>query len=137
MVDTSMQFFNIGEVAKLTNVTVETIRYYEKQGLVEIPRRNDSGYRQYPDDTIKRIKFIQHAKEVGFTLNDIKELLELRNDQNKSCSDVKNLADLKIQSIDQKIADLQRIKSALTRMVKKCSAETPSSECPLLDELEL
>jgi len=127
---------NIGQVAKQTGVTVETIRFYEKQGLIATPLRSDAGYRQYPSETVKRVRFIQHAKEVGFTLKDIGELLALRREPGSSCTDIKLRATQKIEDVDKKIQELKRIREALARMVMKCSGRGPLSACPILEELE-
>jgi DNA-binding transcriptional MerR regulator len=99
----AMTVLNIGEVAKRTGVTVETVRFYEKKGLIITPERSGSGYRQYPAETVKRVRFIQHAKEVGFTLKDIGELLALRREPGTSCADIKLRATEKIEEVDQKI----------------------------------
>lgn len=132
-----MQSLTIGQLASAAGVTVETLRFYEKQGLLSAPRRSDSGYRQYPPEAIKRVRFIQHAKQVGFTLNDIGELLALRQDQTTSCADIKARATGKIEQIERKIEELQRIRDALQRMAQKCSGSaTSSSECPILEELD-
>ena len=131
-----MTMLNIGQVAKQTGVTVETVRFYEKQGLIDAPKRSGSGYRQYPQETVKRLRFIQNAKEVGFTLKDISELLTLRQEPGTSCPDIKLRATLKIEEVDRKIRDLNRIRNALARMILKCSAEGPVSQCPLLEELD-
>ncbi len=132
-----MMLLNIGQVASQTGVTVETVRFYEKQGLIEEPQRAESGYRQYPPEIVKRVRFIQHAKEVGFTLKDIGGLLALRREPGTSCSDIKLRATQKIEQVDQKIRDLQQIRDALTRMVMKCGGRGPLSQCPILEELEL
>lgn len=132
-----MTILSIGQVAKKTGVTVETIRFYEQQGLIEEPRRSHAGYRQYPAETVKRVLFIQHAKEVGFTLKDIGELLALRREPGTSCTDIKVRATLKIEEVNKKIEDLTRIREALTRMVMKCSGRGALTECPILEELEL
>ena len=132
-----MTLLNIGQVAKQTNVTVETVRFYEKQGLIAAPQRSESGYRKYPLETVKRVQFIQHAKEVGFTLRDIGELLALRQKPGTSCADIKLRATQKIEEVDQKIHDLNRIRDALGRMIMKCSGRGDLSECPILEELEL
>jgi MerR family copper efflux transcriptional regulator len=131
-----MAMLSIGQVAKQTGVTVETLRFYEKQGLIETPRRTGSGYRQYPQATLKRVRFIQNAKEVGFTLKDIAELLALRQEPGTSCPDIKLRASLKIEEVEQKIRDLSRIREALARMIVKCSSEGPVSQCPILEELD-
>ncbi|NIP72351.1 MAG: heavy metal-responsive transcriptional regulator [Gammaproteobacteria bacterium] len=132
-----MEMLKIGQVAKRTGITVETVRFYEKQGLIAAPQRSASGYRQYTPDTVKRVRFIQHAKEVGFTLKDIAELLALRREPGTSCADIKLRATHKIEEVDRKIQDLQRIREALARMAIKCSGRGDLRECPILEELEL
>lgn len=132
-----MNLLNIGQVANRTGVTVETVRFYEKQSLIAKPVRTNAGYRQYPPETVKRVLFIQHAKEVGFALKDIGDLLALRQKPGTSCSDIKFRATQKIEEVDQKIQDLNRIRAALGRMVMKCSGQGDLSECPILEELEL
>jgi Cu(I)-responsive transcriptional regulator len=133
----AMTLLNIGQVAKRTGVTVETVRFYEKQGLIAAPQRSDAGYRQYPPKTVKRVQFIQNAKQVGFTLKDIGELLDLHRKSGTSCADIKLIARQKIEEVDQKIHELQCIRDALGRMVMKCSDGGELNECPILEELEL
>jgi len=132
-----MMMLSIGQVAKRTGVTVETMRFYEKQGLITVPQRSDCGYRQYPPEMVKRVRFIQHAKEVGFTLKEIDELLALRRKPGTSCADIKLRAAQKVQEVDQKLNDLKRIRGALQRMIMKCSGRGDLSECPILEELDL
>lgn len=131
-----MTLLSIGQVARRTQVTVETVRFYEKQGLIVAPQRSDAGYRQYPEETVKRVRFIQHAKEVGFTLKDIAELLALRQEPRTSCADIKLRATQKIEEVDRKIQDLKRIRDALARMILTCSGSGAVSQCPILEELE-
>ncbi len=121
-----MTLFSIGQIAKMTGVTVETVRFYEKQRLIVAPQRSDAGYRQYPEDTVKRVRFIQHAKEVGFTLNEIAELLALRQEPGTSCTDIKLRATQKIEEVDRKLQDLNRIHDALACMILTCSASGAS-----------
>lgn len=132
-----MLLLNIGQVASATGVTVETVRFYEKQGLIDAPQRSQAGYRQYPPDTIKRVRFIQRAKEVGFTLKEIGELLALRQEPGTSCGDIKLRATQKIEVVDQKIHELTRIRGALARLVTKCSGRGALHACPILEELEM
>jgi MerR family mercuric resistance operon transcriptional regulator len=131
-----MSVFRIGEVAKHAGVTVETIRFYESQTLIPKPPRSESGYRQYTSKTIRRVRFIQRAKELGFSLKDIHVLLTLRNEPNATCADVKTQALMKIEEVDEKSADLTRIRRALTDLVERCNAEADLSECPILDALD-
>ena len=130
-----MESLTIGKVAKRAGVGVETVRFYEREGLIPQPARRSSGYRQYQPDAIRRIQFIRHAKELGFTLKEIAELFELRVDPESTCADVRKRARAKIADIDQKIERLVRMKSALGRLVNKCRGKGPTSECPILEEL--
>ena len=117
-------------------VGVETIRFYEREGLLEKPPRTGAGYRQYPAESVTRVRFIRSAKDLGFTLKEILELLELRVDPDKSCADVRALARAKIVDVDEKMAELARIRSALKRLAKACRGSGPTSECPILDAIE-
>lgn len=125
----------IGKLASAAGVGVETIRFYEREGLVPTPPREPSGYRQYPINAVARVMFIRRAKELGFTLKEIAELLELRVDPDKSCSDVRRLAEAKIIDVKDKMADLARIKGALEQLAKACRGKGPTSECPILEAI--
>ena len=126
----------IGQVAKLAGISVETVRFYERQGLLENPPRKESGYRQYPPEAVLRISFIKKAKEVGFSLKEIKELLSLRLDSTTICADVRSLAEAKICDIEQKIQALQKMKQALADLTAACNGDAPVSKCPILKSLE-
>ena len=125
----------IGKLASAAGVGVETIRFYEREGLGPTPPREPSGYRQYPINAVARVMFIRRAKELGFTLKEIAELLELRVDPDKSCSDVRRLAEAKIIDVKDKMADLARIKGALEQLAKACRGKGPTSECPILEAI--
>jgi Cu(I)-responsive transcriptional regulator len=127
--------YSIGQIAKQTCVSVETIRYYEKEGLLEKPQRRESGYRQYNGDAIDRLFFIQQAKELGFSLKEIGELLSIKSDVNTVCSDVKHLAEDKLSNIENKIKILQRMEKSLKKLVDACPGQAPISDCPILDSL--
>ncbi len=129
--------FTIGEVAKLSGIGLETVRFYERKGLIAEPPRTDSGYRQYPKDVLARIRFIRRAKELGFTLREIIELLALRVDTDMSCADVKRRTEEKITVIKEKIGDLRKILKALKVLEASCSGTGPTSECPILDTLSI
>ena len=131
-----MSRLTTGEVAKRAGVKVETVRFYERKGLIPEPERSASGYRLYKADTVRRLRFIQRAKDVGFTLRDIGELLSLRTRPGVSCADIRSRALTKIEDIDQKIRDLERMRNSLMSLAQECSAEGPLSECPILDSLE-
>lgn len=130
-----MESLTIGQLAKHAGVGVETVRFYEREGLIPEPPRRRSGYRDYPQGTVDRILFIRRAKELGFTLKEISELLELRVRPRRSCAQVKQSADAKIAGIDGKIAALRRIRRALKDLTKACEERAPTTECPILASL--
>jgi Hg(II)-responsive transcriptional regulator len=125
----------IGQVASQSGVAVETIRFYERQGLLEPPERRASGYRQYDEDVVTRIRFIRRAKELGFSLTEIDELLKLRVDSADACAETKRLVVGRIEQIDDKIRDLQRVRNALSDMTAACDENGSGGECPILDAL--
>lgn len=126
----------IGKLASAAGIGVEAIRFYEREGLLPQPPRSRSGYRQYPPDAVARVLFIRRAKELGFTLKEVIELLELRVAPDKSCADVRDLAKAKIADVEDKLADLARIKGALERLARTCRGKGPTSACPILEALD-
>ena len=96
------------------------------------PDRRPSGYRQYPPQVVRRVRFIRHAKDLGFTLEEIQELLELRVDPDSTCADVRKRARDKVADIEERIASLERMKAALDRLARKCRGRGPTTECPIL-----
>ena len=126
----------IGQLAKRSGIGIETVRFYERKGLVEEPPRTDSGYRQYPEDVVARIRFIRRAKELGFKLKEISELLSLRVDPDTKCADVKKQTELKIADVEEKIRVLQGIMTALKKLAASCVGTVPTSECPILEALD-
>lgn len=136
MNETSAKTLTIGQVARRSGVGIETVRFYEREGLVAKPARSPSGYRQFGEEVVGRLQFIQRAKELGFTLNEIKELLSLRVDEERTCEDVRARAEAKIAGIENKIKSLQRMKKALVRMTRECGDRDSDSECPILDALD-
>ena len=131
-----MTSLKTGELAKKAGVNVETLRFYEREGLLPEPPRRESGYREYPPDTVQRIRFIQRAKELGFTLREIKGLLQLRVDPETACAEVKEQAAEKIADVKQKISDLKRIERALNNLMNTCRGSGPIDDCPILKHLE-
>lgn len=131
-----MVAFTIGQVAKQAEVGVETIRFYERLGLLKEPPRSRSGYRKYPADAVARVMFIRRAKDLGFTLNEIAELFALRVDADTTCADVKARAETKIAGIEERIRELQHMKRALATLAASCHGSGPASECPILEALE-
>lgn len=130
-----MKALMIGQVASQSGVGVETIRFYERQGLLDPPSRRASGYRQYDEEVVTRIRFIRRAKELGFSLSEIDVLLKLRVDSDDACAETKLLVVERIEQIDEKIRDLQRVRGALSDMVATCGENESSSECPILEAL--
>lgn len=130
-----MAALTIGELARRAGVGVETVRFYERQGLVPPPPRTGSGYRQYPEDTVARLRFIQRAKELGFSLREIDELISLRVVPDASCAEVRAHAEAKIADIDARLHDLARMRASLARLVDACGAGANGSPCPILEAL--
>jgi MerR family transcriptional regulator, copper efflux regulator len=131
-----MKDLTIGQLAKRSQVNIETVRYYERRGLIPHPPRRESGYRQFSPDGIARIRFIKHAQAVGFTLKEIAELLSLRVDPDTTCGDIKKRTETKIDEVQMKIQALQRMKKALIQLKAACRGRGPSSDCPILEILE-
>lgn len=132
-----MSTLTIGQLAKKSRVNIETVRYYEWRGLIPVPPRRDSGYRQFPEDAVARIRFIKHSQEVGFTLKEISELLSLRVDPETTCADIRRRTEGKISEVEKKIQALNRMKKALIKLRSTCSGRGPTSECPILEALEM
>ena len=126
----------IGQVALAVDVNVQTVRYYERRGLLAAPQRTVSGYRQYPADTVGRLRFIRHAKGLGFALREIQELLELRVSRRTACDAVERKTREKIELVEQKIHDLRRIYRTLGHLAAACAAKRPTDDCPILEALE-
>ena len=131
-----MPTLTIGKVAKAAGLGVETVRFYERQGLIAEPARSQSGYRQYRPETIRRLQFIVRAKALGFTLQEIGDLLSLRATPGAGCADFQARAEAKIADIEGRVAQLEAMKSALGELVTQCRGEGPLSDCPILDALD-
>ena len=133
-----MKRLKIGELAKISNTPIETIRYYEKIGLLEKPQRTAAGYRIYSEDYIEGLKFIKRAKHVGFSIKEIQELLYLRHEKHsKTCHDVKEFSSKKLIDIEEKISELTKIKDALERIVNSCDGSANSADhCNILNALD-
>ena len=131
----------IGELAKRAGVTIQTIRYYERRGLVHPSQRRPAGisgvgYRIYNEDAVKRLKFILHAKELGFTLNETEELLGLKVSEKARCGDIKKKAGEKLEEIDKKIQGLQGIQKILKDLIKTCKERQATEKCPILKAID-
>lgn len=123
----------IGRLAAAAGVNVETIRYYQRRGLLDEPHKPFRGYRHYPDDTVKRLRFIKRAQALGFTLEEIASLLRL--DGAGSCADTRELAAQKVAVIEQKISDLAAMREALTDLMRQCEDGTTEGLCPIISVL--
>ncbi len=126
----------IGRLARQSGVGVETIRFYERQGLLPPPARTTANYRIYPEQEVRRLHFIRRAKALGFTLREIRELLELRHRTGAEKGEVRQRAEAKIADLDRRIAELERIRAALQHLVSACDGHGPASDCPILEALE-
>mgnify|MGYP001055567050 CR=1 FL=1 len=131
-----MEHLKTGELAKRAGVNVETLRFYEREGLMPEPPRRMSGYREYPAESVQRIRFIKRAQELGFSLREVRELLALRVEPGTTCADVRQKSQAKVEQVRQKIADLKAIELALQTLTATCSGEGPLSDCPILDCLD-
>jgi MerR family mercuric resistance operon transcriptional regulator len=123
----------IGRVAKLAGVNVETIRYYQRRGLLDEPEKPFGGYRRYPPEMVKRLRFIRRAKALGFTLAEVSALLGL--EEACACAETRALAAHKVDLIDQKLADLAAMRTALDDLVHQCDAGEPAKGCPIIQVL--
>jgi len=120
----------IGKLASQANVTIETIRYYQRKGLLVEPDKPTTGYRQYPSEAISRLRFIKRAQQTGFTLKEIMELLSLDSEH---CQDVQNIAEQKRQQIDEQLKDLTALRNVLDSLVKGCQNDTLAHHCSLIE----
>ncbi|AVX05392.1 Cu(I)-responsive transcriptional regulator [Maritalea myrionectae] len=124
---------NIGNAAEATSLPTKTIRYYEDIGLIK-PDRAENGYRDYSDDDVHRLRFLQRSRSLGFTIEECRTLLSLYDDEGRASADVKRIAREKIQKVDEKIAELQSLRSTLKVLVKNCHGDQ-RPDCPILDDL--
>jgi len=131
-----MDRLTIGEVAKQAQVRIETLRYYERMGLVTPPPRNGANYRLYPEETVRRVQCIKRAQQLGFSLKEIAELLALRATPETPCADIRTRALAKIDTIDEKLRTLHAMKHALTQLVAECSGRGEITDCPILASLD-
>lgn len=131
-----MEGLKVGEVAQRAAVNLQTIHYYEREGLLPRPPRTASNYRVYTGDAVRRVRFIKRAQELGFALRDIKELLSLRAAPRTCCADVRQQAQAKLRDIGEKIGTLQRMRKALTKLIGECSGRGPVTACPILEALD-
>lgn len=122
----------IGHLAKAAEVNIETIRYYQRVKLITEPHKPTQGYRVYPEETLKRIKFIKRAQQLGFSLKEIEELLQLGEGH---CEDVRQLAEIKRTQIDKQINDLKNLRNTLSQLITSCKSDSDNSHCAIVDTL--
>jgi MerR family copper efflux transcriptional regulator len=125
----------IGAVAKRAGVQIDTIRYYEREGLLPAPLRRASGYRSYNESVISRLRFIRRAKDLGFTLEEIRDLLALSADRHRGVKEVKQRAEHRLATIDARIAELTRIRKGLEALIEACPGHGDPEQCPILQAL--
>jgi len=126
----------IGWVAKEAGVNAQTVLYYERRGLLPAPSRAMNGYRVFNDASVRRIRFIKRAQELGFTLKQVEALLMLQDDKDASCAEVSVMAANHLEDIETKILDLERMKRALVPLVEACPKKGALKACPIMDSLE-
>jgi len=128
-------YMKIGELSKQTNVSIDTVRYYERRGLIPRTARSQSGYRKYSADDVRRLKFIIHAKELGFTLEEIGQLLSIRSDGD-DCARMKSIAETKAGEIKIRITKLSHMRHVLLDLASQCDQTPDTDPCPILKSLE-
>ena len=131
-----MKSLTIGRLAKQAGVNLETVRFYERRGLLARPPRSAAGYRLFPTDAARRLRFIRRAQELGFSLTEIGELLSLRVSRHTTSADIRTRAEAKIANIETKIRSLESMKKTLKKLTRVCDGCAPIGECPILESLE-
>lgn len=127
-----MTVMKIGEVARRSGISIETIRYYEREELLQEPERRPSGYRLYDEATLERLEYIRRAKELGFTLSEIRELLELSFTRQTCCDHIRQRAEAKRNDIEDKIRNLQKMRRLLNAILERCKTPDFAKDCPLV-----
>jgi len=131
-----MKSLTIGHLAKEAGVNLETVRYYERRGLLAKPPRSASGYRLFPMDAARRLRFIRRAQELGFSLKEVRELLSLRVSRSTTSRDIRARAEAKITDVEAKIKSLESMKKTLRKLTNVCDGCAPLAQCPILDSLD-
>lgn len=130
-----MRPLTIGKVADQTGYNIETIRFYEKEGLLPKPNRTEGGHRLYTEEMVKRLVFVRRARELGFSMNEIRQLLTIVDGNLISCERVKTITDIHIKEIRSKITDLKKMERILSDLSNQCSGKD-IPECPIIDALQ-
>lgn len=131
-----MNVLTIGRLADEVGINLETVRYYEREGLLPKAPRGASGYRLFPADTARRLRFIRRAQELGFSLKEIRELLALRVSPGTTRAEIRQRAEAKIADIDGKIQSLESMSKSLRKLTRTCAGCGPLSQCPILESLD-
>lgn len=124
-----------GQVAASSGLDIETVRFYERQGLIEDPPRSEAGYRQYSNEDVSRLLFIKRAKELGFSLKEVSDLLTLQGKPDVSCAEVRMQAEAKLADIEGKIRELTRMKAALLQLTRACNGQGTTEDCSIMGAL--
>ena len=129
-----MRAFTIGKLSSQSSVNIETIRYYERISLLPLPQKSARGTRQYVQDDLKRLSFIKRSRELGFSISEIRELLQMVDSQNYTCSQIRDITKKQLENVKSKVRDLQKIEGILSKMVAECS-DGAVPNCPIIDTL--
>jgi Hg(II)-responsive transcriptional regulator len=125
----------IGAAAEHAGVNVQTLRYYERRGLLPRPPRRESGYREFPDEAVRVVRFIKRAQDLGFSLGEVEELLKLRSEKRRNRDRIRAIAERRVRQIDRKVAELQAMKKALGHLLH-CCRQGATLECPIIEALD-
>ena len=126
--------YSRGQLAEVTGVKSETIRYYEKCGLLAVTARSAGGHRIYSEDHVKRLQFIRRCRELGFSLGEIEGLLELDSGENKTCEQVRHATEVHLRDVQEKISDLKKMEDTLVELISQCD-DLSSPICPIIEAL--
>ena len=126
----------IGKLSEKSGVSIETIRFYEHKGLIEPVSRKATGYRVYNEDSLERLRFIKRSKELGFSLEEISDLLSMRIKNKSQCNRVRTKAKEKLEDVQTKIEDLRHIATSLKKLIHTCESQNKTNNCPILENLE-
>lgn len=132
----SSKLYQIGTLAQKANVNIDTIRYYEKRNLLNPKTRKESSFRMYDDDSLKTIRFIKHAQELGFQLEEIRDLLKLRSNTTGRCQNVRKRAADKLEDVEAKIQSLKSIQKNLKKLIEECDQRKTQELCPIIKGIE-
>jgi MerR family copper efflux transcriptional regulator len=130
-----MSSLRTAEVARLAGVNIETLRFYERKGILPEPPRRASGYREYPPEAVERVRFIKRAQELGFSLKEVQDLLALRQMARSKSGRVRRMAEAKVEEIDHKIRDLEAMRRGLTELLCVCDGQRTIASCPIIESL--